>query len=60
MRRYYKKGSVIIDKVGNGYMVNIEGTKEEQEDNIGTTHVFETNESLCKWLCSYYGVVGNE
>ena len=50
----YPRNALIVRKVVNGYVVEVKGTKEQQEDNINGEYAFTNLNDLLVWLNDYY------
>lgn len=48
--RYSAEGSFTVSCVNNGYVVEVNGTMEDQQDCIGKTYAFENIDNLILWL----------
>lgn len=46
--------SIVISQVTNGFRVSVNGTMEQQEDNLSGEYVFESIESLQIWMNLYF------
>ena len=50
----YPRNSLIVRKVVNGYVVEVKGTKEQQEDNENGEYAFTDLDDLIVWMNDYY------
>ena len=50
----YPRNSLIVRKVVNGFIVEVKGTKEQQEDNEDGEYAFAGLEDLIGWMNDYY------
>ena len=50
----YPRNSLIVRKVVNGFIVEVKGTKEQQEDNINGEYAFTDSDDLIVWMDDYY------
>ena len=54
MMNIYPRNSLIVRKVVNGFIVEVKGTKEQQEDNEDGEYAFTDLEDLLTWVNNYY------
>ena len=50
----YPRNALIVRKVVNGYIVEVKGTKEQQEDNEDGEYAFTDLKDLLNWVNHYY------
>ena len=46
----YPRNSMVIHKAANGFIVNVKGTEEEQEDGLDSVRVFKTPGELAGFI----------
>ncbi len=50
----YPRNSLIVREVVNGFVVEVKGTKEQQEDNEDGEYAFTDLDDLIVWMNDYY------
>lgn len=48
------ENSLVISEANNGFIVNVKGSKEEQEDRMDGVHVFEDISGLTEFIETHY------
>lgn len=54
MINIFPRNSLAIHRTVNGFIVNVKGTTEQQEDGLDGVHVFEDIEKLNKFIKTHY------
>ena len=54
MINIFPRNSLVIHRAINGFIVNVKGTIEQQEDGLDGVHVFEDIEKLNEFIKTYY------
>ena len=52
--RLYRKDAILLERVGNGFILTTKGTREEQEDNLDGVYVFQEIQDMNKWIVTYF------
>ena len=54
--KYSQRDSINIERVLNGFIVTVKGTREEQDDNKNNVFIFERFPTMSKFLLNYFSV----